>query len=82
MRQRRYVRVLHASERLRSEHKHKLAARSNPALLRHRAQLGQWAAPRDPLRPLGGATARTRTNIDLDRGKVGHRLTFTYYMGS
>lgn len=28
------------------------------------------------------AVAQPRTNIDLDRGKVGHRLTFTYYMGS
>lgn len=54
----------------------------NPALLRHCAQLGQWAAPRALHHPRSGAIARTRTNIDLDRGKVGHRLTFTYYMGS
>lgn len=32
------------------ERKHKLYARGNPALLRHRAQVGQWAAPR-PSRP-------------------------------
>ncbi|CAH2103179.1 unnamed protein product [Euphydryas editha] len=43
---------------------------------------GPPPAPAASACPRGGATARTRTNIDLDRGKVGHRLTFTYYMGS
>lgn len=35
------------------ERKHKLYARArgNPALLRHRAQVGQWAAPRRPPPP-------------------------------